>query len=575
MTRSGSVAAGKDIGARTMLKPAVRIVVTFALMWVCGSTVLAPRLDDSGVSVFYLPVATLFFCLFLSRSRSEALSYIAAFLAAAITWVAIDGHSIADSLAFLAVDVAEAGTLATLLRRFGTRSLSLSHPDHVLIFIALTLGVTAVFAGVATMVAHGLNGDAVIQGVDPGRVWRDWFFGDVTAYFTLGAGLLIWRRLRVQRARQVIQARPVAFTVSVTLLILAVLYDFEVIPAIEGLLLGTTATGAAPHPALIFLTLPAVIWLSFTFTQIGASIGILITSVPSIHMVAAGFGPRWLAETADRVFILQCYVGISALVAFLVAALAYQLRRRERLLERAYAVARRRARDRADFLSTFDHEIRTPLNGILGFTELMLSEIDGPLSPRYRDYVRIIDQSSKRLLHLSTEVLSLRRMQPGAFEIDLSDLNPRKVAEDVMRMLAGVAERRQITVVNDIPADLSLRASEIGLRHALANILSNALRHTPALGRVTVSATASRHDVVIEVTDTGSGFVPEAVREHGRLQRGDQRAGLGLQITDTILSLHDGRLVVASRPGQGTAVRFVFPRNRSGREPTPRVHMRE
>ena len=188
------------------------------------------------------------------------------------------------------------------------------------------------------------------------------------------------------------------------------------------------------------------------------SIGILITTVPAIHMVAAGFGPRWLDGTADRVLILQAYIGLSALVAFVVASLSYHVRRRQRLLQRALGLARRRARDRAYFLSTFDHEIRTPLNGILGFTELMLSEIDGPLTPTYREYVEIIDKASKRLLSMSTEILSLRRMEAGKFDLNLQRIVPNQVVERVVELLRGIAERRGVDLVNDVPLSGNARA---------------------------------------------------------------------------------------------------------------------
>ncbi|MCA8907353.1 MAG: MASE1 domain-containing protein [Rhodospirillaceae bacterium] len=525
--------------------------------------VVSPRLEDSRISVMFLPIAVLFFALLVSRSRWDIAGSILAFVGAMMAWVLIEGHSVVDAIPYQVIDILEPATIVYALRRRGLRGLTLRNPGRVLQFTLGVLGIAAVYALITAIYAVSTQGDVVTVAFNPLRFWRDWYFGNVTAYFTLGAGLLMWRGLSRRRARALIDSGPRQFGLAVGFLVVAVLYDFEVLPIMEYLAFGTLYTDSVPHPALVFLTLPAVIWLAYRFNQLGASIGILITTVPAIHMVAAGFGPRWLDGTADRVLILQAYIGLSALVAFVVASLSYHVRRRQRLLQRALGLARRRARDRAYFLSTFDHEIRTPLNGILGFTELMLSEIDGPLTPTYREYVEIIDKASKRLLSMSTEILSLRRMEAGKFDLNLQRIVPNQVVERVVELLRGIAERRGVDLVNDVPLSLTVVANEVGLHHAVANALSNALRHTPEGGRVTVSGATAPDTVVIEVADTGSGFVPEDVLERFRLNVGDQRAGFGLKLIDTIMALHDGSMTIDSAPGAGTTLRLHFPVSRS------------
>lgn len=535
----------------------------FLFCFVAYWEVVSPRLEDSRISVMFLPIAILFFALLVSRTRWDIFGSILAFVAAMVAWVLIEGHSIIDAIPYQVIDVLEPATIVYVLRRRGLRRFTLRNPGRVLQFTLGVLGIAAIYALITAIYAVSTRGDVVTVAFDVFRFWRDWYFGNVTAYFTLGAGLLMWRGLSRRRARALIESGPRRFGLAVGFLVVAVLYDFEVLPIVEYLTFHTLYTDSVPHPALVFLTLPAVIWLAFRFSQLGASIGIFVTSVPAIHMVAAGFGPRWLEGTVDRVLILQCYIALSALVAFVVASLSYHMRRRQRLLQRALALARRRARDRALFLSTFDHEIRTPLNGILGFTELMLSEIDGPLTPTYREYVEIIDKASKRLLSLSTEILSLRRMEAGAFDLNVQRIVPNQVVERVIELLCGIAERRKVTLLNEVPLALTVEANETGLHHAVSNALANALRHTPEGGRVTVSGYAAPETVVIEVQDTGSGFVPEDVLERYRLNIGDQRAGFGLKLIDTIMSLHDGSMTVTSAPGAGTTLRLHFPVSRS------------
>ena len=120
-------------------------------------------------------------------------------------------------------------------------------------------------------------------------------------------------------------------------------------------------------------------------------------------------------------------------------------------------LAHRRARDRADFIGTFNHEMRTPLNGIIGFTQLMQSEIDGPLRPRYREFVDGIDHSAKRLLHMVTEILNLNRMKSGGFEIAFEEVKPHGIAEEIKQMMAGL----QVCRFGDAPIPCRVRVNRV------------------------------------------------------------------------------------------------------------------
>ncbi len=535
------------------------------MLWLAASTLISPRLSDSGVSILYFPIAILFFLFFVSRSLTDILSAVVAYVASALCWVVIGGHPIVASLPYLLVDLVEAGALAWCLRRWVSAGLSLRRPFAVTLFIAAVLFVSSLSAAVASALSAVIEAELSVGGVKAWRFWRDWFFGSAVSHVTLGAALLMVRRLGSLSLHRMVHERPIELSCSVLALLLAVLYDFGVLSLLETWVFGVSLRQHAPHPALLFLTLPAVIWLSFSFLQLGATIGILLTAIPSLHMVAEGYGPIWLEQAVDRVLVMQAYIGISALVAFYVAALASQVRHREQLLKRALRLAHRRARDRADFIGTFNHEMRTPLNGILGFTQLMQSEIDGPLTPRYREFVDSIDRSAKRLLHMVTEILNLNRMQSGGFEIAFAEVRPYGIAEDIKQMMAGLAEREGVTIVNAVPPDLALSSDEQALNYALANIVSNALRHTPAGGEISIAAQTSSERTTIEVADTGCGFEPDEILYGDRYARGDERAGLGLRITDTIMSLHEGRMLINSKPGQGTRVCLIFPRERQAK----------
>lgn len=536
-----------------------RLIFLIAVMYVIGTDTFSPRVTTDSVSLLFMPVALLAFLYYICRTWSDGILYTLSLLLATSVAVVLDNASLLATLPYLIIDLIEAGGLAFCLRWTTSRSLFLRRPWRVTLYLALVFSVTAVTAMfAATYSTIALDSADLASGSFWG-FWRDWYLGDVTAYLTVTAILLMARRFWWRRAVNTMRRRLPEFTLSLILLIGAVLYDFEVIPAIESLMFGTEATKDVPHPALLFMTFPAVVWLSFRFRQLGASIGVLLTSIPTIHLVALGYGPQWLADVSQRVIIMQAYIGISAIAAFYVGALAFQVRHREFLLKRAFNHAQRRARDRADFLTAMNHEIRTPLNAIIGYSELMTTQVAGELPERYRSYAEAIDQSSKRLLHLVNEVMDLTRISSGSFTMEKETLHLHSEVGEIVTMLAGVAERGTIDIVNQVPDDIRIPANRVGLRHALTNVISNAIRHTQPGGDIRIAAQTRGAHMHLDIADTGEGFDVAAVLDSKTLARGDNRAGFGLQITDTIMALHDGQMMVDSRIGKGTTVVLVFP----------------
>jgi signal transduction histidine kinase len=137
---------------------------------------------------------------------------------------------------------------------------------------------------------------------------------------------------------------------------------------------------------------------------------VLLTAVPSVHLVAAGWGPRWMDGAADRVLLVQAYILASALTGFLVASLAEQVERRRRRAQAALRQAARRALDRADFLAGIGHEMRTPLNAILGVSHLLAN---GGLPPEERGQAALIERAAERLRALTERALDVNRLRIG------------------------------------------------------------------------------------------------------------------------------------------------------------------
>jgi signal transduction histidine kinase len=230
------------------------------------------------------------------------------------------------------------------------------------------------------------------------------------------------------------------------------------------------------------------------------------------------------------------------------------------------------AADRAktEFLANMSHELRTPLNAIIGFSEMMDQKILGPLdSPPYEEYVGDILHAGRHLLAIINDVLDMARVEAKALRMNFRPLDPRTIIEDCLRLLRPEAEAAQLTLEGDFASDLpAIKADPTRLRQVVVNLVCNAVKFTPAGGRVTVSASSGPDGVKIRIADTGIGMTEEEVeiarqpfRQVGSVySRNNQGgAGLGLPIAKALVELHGGTLAITSRKGAGTVVSATLP----------------
>lgn len=535
--------------------PAVSLFIGSTLLFALAfHEWISPRSAETGVSYLFTPNALLLLLIFHADGLARRVAVYAAFIVAALGWAAANDDSLIGSAPYLAINLFYVTLVAVALIRFGTPRLALRRPHSVAIFFGITT-VGAILSGAAAgAVAASVQTDSAIVGDAFFRVWSEWTFGDATAMLTIAATAFALTRANMTKIFAKVRANFLEFAAAVVLLLAAVTYDFEFYR-----LVSDWSDVPQPHPSLLFATTPAIVWLAMRFRQLGAAVAVMLSSFPAIHFVNAGYGPIWLSEADDRVLTMQAYLASVGLSAFAISALAYQIDARERLSRYALMAARRRARDRADFFATFNHEMRTPLNAILGFTHLMRTEANGPLHREYKDYVVEIDQAAKRLFNLTIDVLKLNKMRRGDFELETETIALEPLCADVGAGMIGMAQARRVTLENRVSTGLALDANALALRQALSNLLSNAIRHTPPNGRVVISSRFSARGLCLDVRDTGEGFDPDLVMGEMRMRRGDNRAGFGLQITDTIMTLHDGAMQIVSQPGGGSCVTLVFP----------------
>ncbi|HEY2009717.1 MAG TPA: PAS domain-containing sensor histidine kinase [Rhizomicrobium sp.] len=249
--------------------------------------------------------------------------------------------------------------------------------------------------------------------------------------------------------------------------------------------------------------------------------------------------------------------------------------------ERALRTALRQAeianKMKAAFLAAMSHELKTPLNAVLGFSEIIRDEVLGPVGHEgYREYAGDIHKSGARLLAVINDVLDVSRLEGGLLTIEAHRENVLDVAEGAIKLARGLTQdKRGIEI--DVPSGVpSLYVDPRRLAQALGNLLANALKFTPAGGKVRFAA-RPQHDgsIHLMVEDTGIGMAEETIAAalepfrqiDGSLARRFEGAGLGLSISKALAELHGGGLSIKSAVGEGTTVTIALPATRVSQHP--------
>ena len=250
-----------------------------------------------------------------------------------------------------------------------------------------------------------------------------------------------------------------------------------------------------------------------------------------------------------------------------------ELEESQEALNEALAKAERASQAKTDFLNNMSHDIRTPMNAILGFTNLASSHLDD--RALVEDYLKKISVSGEHMLSLINDVLDMSRIESGRMTLEETQVHLPDLIADLQTIVQAGAEDKGLTftvdtsglVHEDIVAD-KLRLSQVFL-----NILSNAVKFTPAGGNVLFAVTEKPAeqegfvDFTFRIRDTGIGMSEEFqetlfepfTREKTSTVSGIQGTGLGMAITKNIVDMMSGSVEVSSKPGSGTEFVVTIP----------------
>ena len=245
-----------------------------------------------------------------------------------------------------------------------------------------------------------------------------------------------------------------------------------------------------------------------------------------------------------------------------------ELSDKNRQVEESYAKLKELDRLKSNFLATMSHELRTPLTSVIGYSEMMLEGLGGPLTAEQREYLGIIMEKGENLLQLITSILDISKIEAGRVRLVVTEVDAAQVMRDAVATVLPLARKKGLKVSCDPGPLPRFQADRDKVRQCLVNLCSNAVKFTPPGGSIIVSAEGLPGErVAIHVADTGIGIPDEHVdrvfdvfyQVDGSSTREYGGAGLGLAIVRSFVEAHGGEVTVRSAPGEGSTFTLLLP----------------
>jgi signal transduction histidine kinase len=221
------------------------------------------------------------------------------------------------------------------------------------------------------------------------------------------------------------------------------------------------------------------------------------------------------------------------------------------------------------FLAAMSHELRTPLNSIIGFTDIALRELAGPLNAEQKKQLGMVQGSSLHLLALINDVLDISKIEAGQLTLHVEPFDARQSLEKVVGTMLPQARAKGLSLQLEVTDTVAMmRGDARRFEQVLLNLLSNAIKFT-VRGGVSVHANAAAGQLAVSVQDTGIGISPgdlgklfQPFRQlDSSLARQHEGSGLGLSIAKRLVEIMRGRIAVSSEPGRGSTFTVQIPIN--------------
>ena len=266
---------------------------------------------------------------------------------------------------------------------------------------------------------------------------------------------------------------------------------------------------------------------------------------------------------------ISAFLSLAALL-MLIGEIARNLEGAAREANLAREAAEQASRAKSDFLARMSHDLRTPLNVVIGYSEVIADEVlGGPEAwPRYRDYAHDIRQSGEFLLAIVNDILDITRIETGTITLRPAPVDIGNIIAETLSRLSLIAARDGVSLLVSAADGVgTILADQRAVEQIIQNLVSNAVKFTPAGGRAGVRVAREGDVVTIEVWDEGIGIAEAEIPRLGEPFRRISRpgvaskpgTGLGIAIVKNLIGLHGGTLAFTSALGQGTTARVTLP----------------
>ncbi len=549
-------ASAQSVASRDRNTPqslALLALAIFASTWGCVTLVQ----HTGRISPLWISNAVLLAWLLRRPTRDwPQMVGIAALAALAADFVT--GDTVFNGAGFCLANLTEVLIVAMPLRWLGFDRM-FSRTEVLLTFYVLTAMACAVSALMAAATLHYSSGASILA------VMQSWFGADA-----LGLSLLVpfFMCVHVAAFRAMFAPRARFGTFFLLGLVAGVGYVCYVLPSWT--------------PS--FLYFPVLMLLTFRRGFAGGALGLFLAVAVSLylavnHHIAASLVHHTQAE---RIAMVQLYYAVIGFTVILAGATLDE----RRALEKSLALSAQRAEDareeallakdmaekashaKSSFLANMSHELRTPLNAVLGFSEIIHTEMYGPNGDaRYRDYAGLIHSAGTHLLDLIGDILDMSKIEAGKLELNRERVNTAALVRECVELVGERAAAGGIEL--DIRGALTpvfVSADRRALKQILLNLLSNAIKFTPLGGVVAIGVDDEGALCRVRVSDTGVGISAAEIDRLGnpfvQLSNNSGKhagTGLGLALVRGLAELHGGRMRIHSIEGQGTTVTILLP----------------
>jgi len=286
----------------------------------------------------------------------------------------------------------------------------------------------------------------------------------------------------------------------------------------------------------------------------------------SVVLDEEDFLHTWRQSRMKDIGFLALFTIFGSVLSFFAVAMARQIIR----VEESESAAILASQAKSEFLANMSHELRTPLNAIIGFSEMINSGYFGPLNAKQKERIHDINLCGSHLLQLISDILEFSKGDAGKLELIEEKVDMGEIVNESVRIMNGKIRSKGIHVVMAIEPSLPcLWGDKRKVRQVIINLLSNSVKFTPENGTITVAVRLDQHNNMnLIVADTGIGIaendISKALSVFGQVHRSKSHegTGLGLPLCKMYAELHDGKLLLTSKLGEGTTVRVIFPHQR-------------